>query len=372
MNLDDYLRNNGTDLSAIVSHARARIGVDDDDLLFAVGSLVEGLGNAKSDVDLLLITPRDAGSRGARDVAWLSGKCLTDVQILRAAELDGLLQRFETWSRQAWDVTSPAKFTAPERRLLHRLRHGRLLLGHQRRIGARIPSTAELARLKLQVARQTARTIQVDLAGLRGCDDYGSLVYAAQELLGHAVDALTAGYLLTNPTPKWRSRLLASLPASWEHELPVRPTGLAAGDAVWRLHRAPERPDAQVALEHAFRIATFARAVFVWAERRMVTGAAAPRSAATWPEAGRTGPTPRLPCLDFDVDFFETTEAVYLARLNELDEALALSPRDFAVALLFDGVTTVREVESAILGATDVGGVVDRVAEARLSVAPVA
>lgn len=209
----------------------------------------------------------------------------------------------------------------------------------------RVPSLSALARLKLHVARQASRTTQVDMVGYREAGDYGSLVFAAQEVLGHAVDALLAGYRLTNPISKWRSRLLESLPPDWERSLAVRPTGLPAGQRVWSLHRAPERPDERPALEHAFRITTFARAVFTWAESSLIKGSSAPLRAAAWPRPERGSHDSPLPYLDFDVDFFLNDGRVTLARLNEFGETIEMSPREFALTLLFDGTTTAREAE---------------------------
>ena len=118
-----------------------------------------------------------------------------------------------------------------------------------------------------------ARTIQVDMVGYRDAGDHRSMVFAAQELLGHAVDGFLAGFHLTNPTPKLRSRLLERLPVDWGERLMLRPTGLSASELVWQLHRAPAAPTKKLALDHACRIATFARSAFTWAECELIGGA---------------------------------------------------------------------------------------------------
>src|SRR6202008_2286814 len=99
------------------------------------------------------------------------------------------------------------------------------------------PTREGLLRLKLHVARQAARTIQVDMAGLRDAGDHRSLAFAAQELMGHAIDAMLAAYGLSNPLLKWRSRLLERVPRDWELAMSVAPSGLTAGDRIWRLLR---------------------------------------------------------------------------------------------------------------------------------------
>jgi len=347
MTIDEFLRLRDTELAAVMANVEATTGLGAGDVLLAVGSLAEGLGNSKSDLDLLLLTPRGKSSLASEDHAMLvAGRCLVDVRILRLAEIDELLARFENWSQLAWNVTHAVKFTLEERTLLHRLLHGHLLhKGDKEQLTARIPRLADLARLKLHVARQASRTVQVDMAGYREARDFGTLVFAAQDLLGHATDALLAGYHLTNPISKWRNRLLQAVPPEWESSLGIRPTGLTAARHVWRLHRAPERPDERPALEHAFRITTFARAVFMWAENRLLRGATAQRKPLAWSGMERDPDEPPLPCLDLDVDFFLADGHVTIARLNEFDETLRMSPREFALALLFDGATTRREAE---------------------------
>jgi hypothetical protein len=376
MTLEEFLRYRDTDLSSVEACARAAVGLEADDVLLVVGSLVEGLGNSKSDLDLLLITSRGESSFSSREVPLVVGSCLADVQILHRTELEELLARLETWSGTPWQLSQATKFTLEERRLLHRLRHSLTLHeGPDNRISARIPGANALARLKLHVARQIARTIQVDMVGNRECRDYPTLVFAAQELLGHAADALAAGHQLTNPTAKWRSRLLQSLPDTWEHGLMARPTGLPADQLFWRLHRAPEHPEERSALEHAFRATTFARAVFMWAERRLVDGAVDDPNPIKWPRLERTPQDIPLPYLDFDVDIFVSDGIVTAGRLNEFSDTLEMSSHEFAATFLFDGITTAREAEAVVYGAysneiqsSPVNRLVARLAHTNLSV----
>jgi hypothetical protein len=382
MDLLEFLNLKGTDLPSVVAGVEAAVGLHADDILLAAGSIVEGLGNSKSDIDLLLITSRDPASLPARDeLGLVMGRCVVDLRILRTAWVDESVDRLHRWSQAPWQVTEPVTFTLDERALLHRLLHGRLLnnLGDvgAEQVAARMPSRAALARLKLQVARQAGRTIQVDMVGYRETGDCRSLVFAAQELLGHAVDALTAGYELTNPTAKWRHRMLDRIPPGWAHALMLRPTKLTASEQFWRLHRAPELPQEGLALAHAFRITTFARAVFAWAEGRLVNPAFAVPVPAAWPVVERQAHDVLLPCLDFDVDFVLGEDRVMIARLNEFGDPLELRPRELALVLLCDGATSVRESEAFLCGSGDDGvtpalrdHVLSRLAAAKLMIDP--
>jgi len=378
MNLDEFLHLGGAELSAVIEQVESTVGLGAGEVLLAVGSLVEGMGTSKSDLDLLWITTRDESSLPSRaHVPLLVGRCLVDVQVWRLAAFEDLLTRFETWSKLPWDITHAANFTLDERTLLHRLLHGYVLYkGNGNRVTKRIPVRLDVARLKLQAARQASRTIQVDMVGYREIGDYRTLVFAAQEVLGHAVDALLAGYQLTNPLIKWRSRMLDSVPSDWELALTIRPTGLTAGEQMWRLHRAPSRPDKKIVLEHAFRITTFARAVFIWAERQLVKGSVITKKQCVWPTVEPHPNESPLPYLDFDVDFSLGEERVTVGRLNDFSGTLEMSQREFALTLLFDGTTTAREAEMIVWGSggrraksSGIGQLAQRVALAGFSVA---
>jgi hypothetical protein len=376
MDTAQFLHRRNIDPYAIVASAQASVGLDRGDVLLAVGSLAEGLGNSKSDLDLLLITPRDTGVLPSHDVALVVEKCLFDIQVLPLLKLEEVLARFAAWAAMPWDITHAANVSPDDRRLLHRLLHcSSIFEGESSRFADLQPEKAELARLKLQIARFTSRTIQVDMVGNVEARDYASLVFAAQDLLGHAVDALAAGHHLTNPTAKWRSRILERLPATWERALGTRPTGLSASELFWSLHRAPGRPDRGPALQHAFRNATFARAVFAWAERRLLKGSAESRDPIAWPHVERKPDDIPLPYLKLDVDFSEHNGRVSIGRLNEFDDPLDLSSREFRIMPLFDGLTTAREAEIAVCGAFSgeleqgfVDRVISRLARAGLSI----
>ena len=215
LNLDDFLHRKGIDLPSIVDCVESNLGLGVDDVLLAVGSLVEGLGTIKSDLDLWLITPRPEHLLPPQEEIGLPvGRCLVDVRIFKLSQLEELLTRFESWSSSPWNVTYRTSFTSEELVFLHRLLKGKLLPHHHQRDSVTLPRPAQrdVARLKLHVARHDSRTIQVDMIGYRDSGDYGSLVFAAQELLGHAADALLAGYEVTNPPSKMEVSALRFAP----------------------------------------------------------------------------------------------------------------------------------------------------------------
>jgi hypothetical protein len=378
MNVEQYLHCVGISESAIVQVIDSVVGFEDSDHLLVVGSLAEGLGNTKSDLDLLLITARasaHAGSNAPDHITAVINSCVIDVTVIRPDSVAALLDRLTAWSAQPWSVSHEAHFTLDERIMLHRLAHAHVL-----RSGAGLgsasfcPSTAHLCKLKLHVARQSARTLQVDLVGYREDRDYASLVFSSNELLGDAADALLAGYGFSNATTKWRTRLLRLLPAEWEMALPGRPIGLPAADLYWMLHRIPETATSFECVQHALSITTLARRIFSWAERRVLHEEPwLPPVSAAWTEDSAELQSLPLPALDLDVDYQWGDGTVTMGRLNGGRKTVTMTDGAFALCLLFDGRTRLAENGAAMaaireqLTGADLFGSVDAGARLRLS-----
>src|SRR5262245_44088896 len=112
MNLSAALSCRGADLDQLLFQAKASLGLTSGDVLFACGSLVEGLGNKQSDIDLILITSReDIAFSSLEDVFFLVGQCLVDVSVKQWVDVDSLLHRFDRWSHGPRDSRGALEFT---------------------------------------------------------------------------------------------------------------------------------------------------------------------------------------------------------------------------------------------------------------------
>lgn len=346
--IDDFLRSGNTSRAEVIAAIESQVELGRDDVLLAAGSLAEGLGTGKSDLDLFLITARDAASGERDEIILAAGSRLVDLRILSRRRVAGLLGRLRDWGLAQWDPSEAASFSHDERVLMHRLAHGLdwtspsrgALPGDSFR-----PPLHELSLLKLHVARHAARTVQVDLEGYRQAGDYRTMAFAAQKLLGHAVDGLLAGHHLTNPISKWRSRLLARLPDDWEAELSCRRLGSSAPDLYWRLQKFPDWPDGRV-IPYAERILAVSRAIFLWAEMTLL-GLPVRLGRTSFRRTRSGSPDVPLPPLLADVDFSLRPTGAMAARLNEFAEVLHLSFEELSMALLFDGITTSGEAARA-------------------------
>lgn len=364
MDIADCLHNRGIALPRLVAQVDATVGLTPDDVLFAAGSLVEGLGNAKSDIDLVLLTSRsDIAFSSLNHVALLVEDCLVDILIVQ--DVEPFLHRFADWAAQPRQPRNATAFTYDERIVLHRLWSGMVLHGESRFEALRRRlSAATLARHKLDCARFAASTLQIHLAGLFLAGDAVSMPFAAQDLLGHTADALLAGFGFLSPNPKWRPRLLGRIPASWREEMPGQPADRSAVETFVALHRAPDDGSLASAFEHAARIVGFSRAIFPWMEYRLLGGTAAIPWQLPTAHSGAGAAGGRLPMLGLDVQVSYQDGRFELWRLNEPATVFAVSPLAYSVLCLCDGTTLEGEALGRVarmVGAQQAGSIVDEV-----------
>ena len=352
MQLEAFLDRKGVCLEEVVAEIHARLRPVPGDVLFICGSLLEGLGNEASDVDLYLLTSREDICFTSLDAVLLAvGSCLIDVRVMSHATANALIESFCAWSRRPRQPRSALGFAQDQRKFLHGLHAGRPVFG----AGSfeslhRLIDPLQLARHKLDWARCHADALQVDLAGLRKEGDRHTLQFMAQELLSHAADAILAGHLKTNPTGKWRVRQLFDISKGVEISLPGRLIDCSLGEHFLRLHRAPKQDDTEAAHQHALRIASFTRRAFFWAEGRLLRPSAASIARrGNSPAPGRGDQV--LPHLDLDVTL--RGDLLELYRLQGSGQIFPLRADSAELLCLFDGETTLRH---AVHSGDQVGG----------------
>lgn len=338
MYFSNFLALRNLTLEQILAVAPSAGAIGQHDILFVVGSLAEGIGSTTSDIDFILLTPRLCRVVDDEEhLAWIAGNCVIDMRVLPIKEWVALYERFARWSNVDWALTHAPRFTVAERTLLYRIATGqRVDHNDLNAIVPEFPSLAELSKLKLQVARQDSRTVQVDMRGLYDAGDWRSLGMAAQQLLGLAVDALLAGHHIANPLLKWRSRLLERVPSDWAMSACPGFADMNITDLVWSLSRLPESPNSNTVTWFAHRAAAFARSVFIWSESALLGingGLDIARHL-------HTKASEAIGFLDFDVDFQLSEDFLYLARLNNFAEPLILGADAIGAITLFDGLTT--------------------------------
>jgi len=351
MQLAEFLNLQRITLDEIIEKAKTSLQLTPDDVLFVCGSLVEGLGNEKSDLDLFLVTSRqDIQCTSPNAVMLIVRRCRIDVRVVQRSAVEELIKRFHDWTAELRQPRNAILFSYDDRKLLNRIRVGEPLWGAEnyRKLQDQINLT-DLAKHRLDCARYHAGTIQVDLAGLRSAGDQYSMLFASQELLGHTVDALLAGHHYPNFMAKWRVRQLMDLPSQWELELPGRPFEISAMDVYLSLHSAPQTLSPSAIFNHAQRIVAFSRRVLPWAEYRLLGPNSIPLNAAS---TGHTMTGQPLPHLDLDVAIRYRNGSFELFRLQGKGEIFSLSEKEYSLLCLFDGETSrdyaIREAERLV------------------------
>ncbi|MFF4806038.1 nucleotidyltransferase domain-containing protein [Streptomyces sp. NPDC001351] len=203
---DDVLKELGTRLDDISGVRTAFVG----------GSLVEGFGNATSDVDLLVLVDEDVAPESlpldrSNDFV-IFGDHRIWVSEIRGQRLDIEFRRiedFEQVKRRLVDPSAPKDFNRGWLEFFHHLRIGIPVVRPEEFEGARdgFPWPV-LGRVLVEHFEYDANSSLDDAAGAITAQDTGTALLASRATLGAAVEALLASVGSTNPRVKWRFRKL--------------------------------------------------------------------------------------------------------------------------------------------------------------------
>jgi hypothetical protein len=172
------------------------------DFVAVSGSLIEGLGNVLSDIDLFVVRAEPAPV----DIRfWYPARRWLDITYLAFDDLQRTLDEVEANRGLVpadWNYRGP-RLSAID--LYHRLLVGvsltRMTLAERR--GAALDQ-AILARELAFVLISLARNAWLDACGALQSNHYGQCGYASEIMYGYAVDAYSALLGETNPGVKWR------------------------------------------------------------------------------------------------------------------------------------------------------------------------
>lgn len=339
MDIATFLLRKESSVQNIINEAKQKYSFAENDVLVAVGSLADGLGNIKSDLDLLLIKDDVQAEIPGKSIAWKSGNCLVDMEVVSIATVQQLSEKLVNWDALEWDSTYESELKINERKFLHRILCGIYLDDDELKKSKVIKFTKkQLSKLKFHAARHLARTIQVDMAGYKFSNDVKSLVYASHELLGCAVDAILAAEEYTNPTPKWRSRLLELLP-SYYIDFINQANFTSIADAIWNAHHLPELNEKAVH-NKINEISVLCRQLFFISECKILY----PDLIVKFPEKNKTSAFKPLGFqLELDVDFQIALDGVYVARLNEFGSVVKFDLNEIEVLFNINNLFKVNE-----------------------------
>lgn len=229
----------------VIVSALAATGGSRSDLLFAAGSMVDGVANAGSDLDLYFIgsgaaagsntTTRKLEKNGT--VGSLDGREL-NLSILDPVGLAELSENFRRCLASLANGGGIAQLDSEnDLKVLHRIRSGVPLLGADKLTSLRRDlETARLAEYLANLHAVTAMNRLVDVDGEIGANNLDSAAWMLREATIHIAYMVLALSGETNPSRKWLLRLLLrgqSLGPLAERALQQlrRPTTSVQGDA---------------------------------------------------------------------------------------------------------------------------------------------
>jgi hypothetical protein len=190
--------------------------LDGGAVIFRSGSLVEGYGNPRSDVDVYVIgAPAPTG----RDVVVKDDHAI-DIHFWRGRRID-----FEYWDLERVQAIAAtlAAVRIGEEFLADRISEVNLLFIHRLKMARPIGSEGELERLRAQfdfrifvqlLVQQATHRIDgavEDVLGMWDAGDLTSAVLRARDLCGYAIDISCHHLGCTMTLPKWRWHMLHSV-----------------------------------------------------------------------------------------------------------------------------------------------------------------
>lgn len=193
------------------------------------GSILDGFGTPRSDLDIFVLTASGAAAPDSESESESAGTPVatlhadgyvieldyaedipTDTEIWSIDVVSGLPAEFAKIDIDDW--TAAGAVPDAKLNLAHRVRIGEPVAGHQ--VFRELQAGFDWQRLALVLRNRCLaayNNLADDAIGAVEANDPMSAVLASRQALGAAVDALTAARGHTNPKEKWRWRKLRSL-----------------------------------------------------------------------------------------------------------------------------------------------------------------
>lgn len=213
-------KNSFNDIATLTTLGRKVSDAYPDKLFaFISGSLVEGFGNASSDLDVFIVTKddsRDLPAQGsatrfrfedyAIDVDFQDRRRI-DTEVWQLSKIMNAVSSIANCGLDTWVAASTLDEKVID--LAHRIRIGVPVAGDEE--FAATKSGFDWERLRRILCHRFLNDYNAqaeDAAGAIKANDFGSALIMSRIVLGSALDALLAAHGMTNPKPKWRYRKL--------------------------------------------------------------------------------------------------------------------------------------------------------------------
>lgn len=274
MDLKHFLMRHGLTTEDVVRAVRERIQPRHGDVIYLTGSLIEGHGTPRSDIDVYHIS--EHGFRG--DFSFASviilplGGISIDIECYARAEVDAKLRTLNALpADQAREPRQAAEVSPATIKFLHNLSIGEAVYGARefQTLAAGVNKNV-LARVLFDRSTALFDSLHVDVMGLLEDDDYRSAHYLLGPLLVRLAAAWSAASGDSNPGEKWLLRKLdAARGRDADLGLPARPSLKPPAEVFGTLDPGCA-PDSRAVRRRFDDIVHLSRIVIPWGQRRFL------------------------------------------------------------------------------------------------------
>ena len=206
MNFQEWLCRQPLTEGELVRIAISATGGGSTAIVFVAGSIVEGMDNAWSDVDLFVIDERPA-TGGREPVSHEVRGLHVDVELWNQTVVADLVSKVESLSA-AGNMRRSRSLDRGQVEFAHRLATGVVLVGEAVASEWQLRLKAALPALLVLRAAVLADGFHLDALGAMTAGDYHSAAWMSDQVLNAAIDAFLAAMGSTSENPKWRIRRL--------------------------------------------------------------------------------------------------------------------------------------------------------------------
>lgn len=353
MNLDRYLARHGGSLRGLTRSIKDQLGDRTGTVCYLAGSLIEGIGNTRSDIDVYAIADGSPRHATFADVVIGDYKGVTlDIEFVASATIERLLDRLSQYPPDALrdHRVSATAFSFGELKVLHNLAIGHPILSESEfeELRQRCDEVA-LARVNFDRHQAYLGVLQDDALGFLEQGQLDAARCILRQMRSHLTGLLLAANGNTNPAEKWHFAALKRLGKSKKARILPH---LATVDVIDELRALDKAIGSQDPFMTFRRINHLSLALVPWGLRQFCDQAASASTSAACGRRPRAAGCKRsdgrkLPPLTLDAMAGYDDGGIWISKLAH-PKRLYLNPLAHELLLSFDGQTCVDEARKRL------------------------
>lgn len=222
--LIDAILGNNLSVNQILEYEDIVTRLSPREFVYISGSLVEGLGNKWSDVDVFVVgdlAPLGTGVLNvdsARVINHTIGDRRVDFEFVEQSHVETIINKLNSFDGNA-SVHSGGLLSTSDQKFLHLLRVGIPVCHNENH--NKILATLDVKNLSQylrRVAYENTNGCFEDLCGMVESQDFAVALLRSRDLISFATDVLLHHQGSTNPSTKWRIKILTKMAETFDRE----------------------------------------------------------------------------------------------------------------------------------------------------------